>query len=189
MAETSSYRKQLTTVPDSFDGPFPLGAYCAKLPGMTVTAELLYEEDFYAWTQQQAELLRRLSPVGNELDIEHIAEEIEDLGRSDLRAAQSLCEHIIEHFLKLEYSGLNEPADHWRDEIVECRIQLEKVLTRSIEAKLDLPSRYRAALRLVRRLDRDVPGLSRRLPKECPYRLEQICGSGDEDWFPEPPVG
>ena len=55
----------------------------------------LYEEDFYAWTQQQAELLRRLPPVGNELDIENIAEEIEDLGRSDLRAARSLCEIVI----------------------------------------------------------------------------------------------
>ncbi|HKQ86712.1 MAG TPA: DUF29 domain-containing protein [Candidatus Acidoferrales bacterium] len=83
-----------------------------------MTADLLYEEDFYAWTQQQAELLRRLAAISNALDIEHIAEEIEDLGRSDLRAAQSLCQHIIEHLLKLEYSGLAEPVDHWRDEIV-----------------------------------------------------------------------
>ncbi len=118
----------------------------------------LYEEDFYAWTQQQAELLRRLPPVGNELDIENIAEEIEDLGRSDLRAARSLCEHIIEHLLKLEYSGIEEAADHWRDEIVEWRLQLEQILTRSIEAKLDLPGRYRAALRLLRRLERGQPG-------------------------------
>ena len=65
----------------------------------------LYDADFYAWTQQQAELLRRLPTVGNELDPQRIAEEIEDLGRSELRAAQSLCEHIIEHFLKLEYAG------------------------------------------------------------------------------------
>ena len=103
---------------------------------MTVTADLLYEEDFYAWTQQQAGLLRRLPAISNELDIDHIAEEIEDLGRSDLRAAQSLCQHIIEHLLKLEYSGLTEPADHWRDEIVEWRLQLEQILTRSILAKL-----------------------------------------------------
>jgi hypothetical protein len=155
---------------------------------MTVTADLLYEEDFYAWTQQQAELLRRLPPVGNELDLEHIAEEIEDLGRSDLRAAQSLCQHIIEHFLKLEYSGLKEPLDHWRDEIVEWRVQLEQVLTRSIQAKLNLPARYQTALRLVRRLERDVPGLFARLPTECPYTFEQIRGNGDEDWFPEPRV-
>jgi hypothetical protein len=124
---------------------------------MTMTADSLYDEDFYAGTQQQAELLRRLPPIGNRFDSEQVAEEIEDLGRSELRAAQSLCEHIIEHFLKLEYSGLDEPAEDWRDEIVEWRLQLEKTLTRSIEAKLDLPARYQAALRLVRRLERDVP--------------------------------
>ena len=152
---------------------------------MTVTTDSLYEEDFYAWTQEQAKLLRRLPAIGNEFDPERIAEEVEDLGRSELHAAQSLCEHIIEHFLKLEYSGLNEPNDHWRDEIVEWRLQLEKILTRSIEAKLDLRGRYRAALRLVRRLERDAPGLMGRLPAQLPYTLEQIVSSGDEDWFPE----
>jgi hypothetical protein len=77
---------------------------------MALSTASLYEEDFYAWTQQQAELLRRLPAVGNEIDLEHIAEEIADLGRSDLRAAQSLCAHIVEHFLKLEYSGLEQLA-------------------------------------------------------------------------------
>src|SRR6516164_640481 len=153
---------------------------------MAMTAELLYEEDFYAWTQQQAELLRRLPVISNELDIEHVAEEIEDLGRSDLRAAQSLCQHIIEHLLKIEYSGLTEPMGHWRDEIVEWRLQLEQVLTRSIAAKLDLPAQYRAAVRLARRLERNTPGLASRLPVQCPYTLEQILSSGDEDWFPSP---
>ncbi len=151
-----------------------------------MTADTLYDEDFYAWTQRQADLLRRLPPVGNELDLENIAEEIESLGRSDLRAARSLCQHIIEHFLKLEFSGLEEPADHWRDEIVEWRLQLEQILSRSIEAKLDVPSLYRTALRLVRRLERDVPGMMRRLPQACPYTLEQIVSGGDEDWFPAP---
>jgi hypothetical protein len=84
-------------------------------------------------------LLRRLPAIGNELDIEHIAEEIKDLGRSDLRAARSLCQHIIEHFLKLEYSGLEQLANHWRDEIIEWRLQLEQILIRSTEANLDLP--------------------------------------------------
>ena len=153
---------------------------------MNAPTESLYEEDFYAWTQRQAELLRRLPAVGNEIDLEHIAEEIEDLGRSDLRAARSLCQHIIEHLLKLEHSGLDEPANHWRDEIVEWRLQLEQILTRSIEAKLDLPAQYRAALKLLRRLERDVPGLTSRVPRECPYTLEQIVGAGDEDWFPPP---
>ena len=155
---------------------------------MTVTTDSLYEEDLYAWTQRQAELLRHLPPISNGLDVEHVAEEIEDLGRSDLRAAHSLCQHIIAHLLKLEYSGLKDLADHWRDEIVKRRLHLDQVLTRSIVAKLDLPTRYQAALRLARRLDRDVLGFSRLLPVECPYTVEQIVSSGDADWLPEPRI-
>jgi hypothetical protein len=146
----------------------------------------LYDEDFYAWTQEQAALLRRLPTISNRLDAEIIAEEIEDLGRSEVRSAQSLCEHIIEHLLKLEYSGLTEPAAHWQREIIEWRLQLEKTLTRSITAKLDLPDRYRSALRLLRREEPTMPGLINRIPRECPYSLDQIVGTGDEDWFPEP---
>ena len=119
------------------------------------STESLYEEDFYAWTQRQAALLRRLPPLGDELDLEHIAE---------------------------------DPADHWRDEIVEWRLQLEKILRRSIAAKLDLSGCFRSALRLIRRLERDVPGLISRLPVECPYTFEQIVGSSGEDWFPSPRV-
>ncbi len=152
---------------------------------MTLSADALYEEDFYAWTVQQADLLRRMPLTSNSVDAEHVAEEIEDLGRSELRTAQSLVEHIIEHLLKLEFSGLDDPIEHWRDEIVEWRLQLEKTLTRSIEAKLDLAARYRAALRLVRRLEREIPGLTGRLPPACLYTLEQII-SGEDDWFPSP---
>jgi len=145
----------------------------------------LYDDDFYAWTQEQAELLRRGPAGANRLDAELVAEEIEDLGRSELHAAQSLCEHIIEHLLKAEYSGLVEPTDHWRREIVEWRIQLGRKLTRSITAKLDLADRYRTALRLLRYFERDTPGLMARVPAECPYSLDQILGGGgDEDWFP-----
>src|SRR5947209_7096629 len=143
----------------------------------------LYDEDFYAWTQEQAELLRRGGAGANSLDIEHIAEEIEDLGKSELHACQSLCEHIIEHLLKLEYSGLAEPARHWQREIVEWRLQLEKKLTRSILTKLDLVERYRYALRLLRSFEVDAPGLIRSVPAECPYSPDQIVGRGDEDWF------
>jgi hypothetical protein len=146
----------------------------------------LYDDDFYAWTQEQAALLRRLPVVSNRLDAEMIAEEIEDLGKSELDTVQSLCEHIIEHLLKLEYAGLPEPARHWRQEIVDWRLQLERKQTRSIIAKLDLADRYRSALRLLRDLEQDVPGFLARLPAECPYSLDQILGSAEEDWFPAP---
>ena len=147
-----------------------------------------YDEDFYAWTQEQAELLRRGAAAANRLDFDLIAEEIEDLGKSELHTVQSLCEHIIEHLLKLEYSGLDEPARHWRQEITEWRVQVEKRRTRSIIAKLDLAERYRTALRLLRDFENDVPGFMARVPAKCPYSLDLILGSGDEDWFPSPRV-
>src|SRR5438270_10292258 len=153
---------------------------------MTAPDGSLYDDDFYAWTQEQAELLRCGGASANALDIEHIAEEIEDLGKSELHAAQSLCEHIIEHLLKLEYSGLDEPAAHWRREITEWRLQLERKLTRSIVGKLDLDQRYRSAIRLLRYFEGDAPGLMARVPAESPYSLDQILGAGEEDWFPAP---
>ena len=153
---------------------------------MTVTDRSLYDDDFFAWTQEQAGLLRQLPTVSNRLDIELIAEEIEDLGKGDLRAVQSLCENIVAHLLKLEFSGLTDPAEHWRDEIVEWRLQIEKILTASIRAKIDLRNGYRAALRRLRRLERDAPGIVARVPAQCPYPLVQIIGAGDEDWFPTP---
>src|SRR5947207_15503633 len=104
---------------------------------MDDVAHSLYDEDFYAWTQEQAEWVSRGGAGAHSLEIEHIAEEIEDLGKSELHACQSLCEHIIEHLLKLEYAGVAEPADHWRDEIVEWRLQFEQKLTRSIVGKLN----------------------------------------------------
>lgn len=146
----------------------------------------LYDDDFYAWTQEQAKLLRRGSAAANRLDFDLIAEEIEDLGKSELHTVQSLCEHIIEHLLKLEYTGLDEPAHHWRQEITEWRIQVEKKETRSIIAKLDLPARYRMAVRMLRYFEDDAPGLLSRVPAECPYTLDQIIGVGGEDWFPPP---
>lgn len=41
----------------------------------------LYDQDFYAWTQRQVELLR--SGRLGELDIENLIEEIESLGKQE----------------------------------------------------------------------------------------------------------
>ena len=51
----------------------------------------LYAEDFYVWTQAQAEALRRLAETrwNGPLDLEHLAEEVEDLGRSTRNAVRS----------------------------------------------------------------------------------------------------
>ena len=77
---------------------------------MATKAAELYDEDFYAWTQQQAQALRTHFKGDNRLDVEHLAEEVEDLGKSELHAVESFIEHIIAHLLKLDYSGQVEAA-------------------------------------------------------------------------------
>src|SRR5262249_3731016 len=52
-----------------------------------------YEQDFYAWTQRTAELLR--AGRFDEADIEHVAEEIEDMGRRDVRELSSRMQVLL----------------------------------------------------------------------------------------------
>ena len=59
-----------------------------------------YDDDFYAWTQYQAEVLRSMAVADNRFDRENIAEEIETLGRSERDAVRSQVRRIIEHLLK-----------------------------------------------------------------------------------------
>ena len=58
---------------------------------MSGTARELYEADFYAWTRHQARELRRLKELrlNADLDLDHVAEEIEDLGSSERDACRS----------------------------------------------------------------------------------------------------
>src|SRR5206468_9175037 len=83
-----------------------------------------YEDDFYAWTQHQAEVLRSMPVSDNRFDRAHVAEEIEDLGRSQRDAVRSQIRRIIEHFLKLAYSPSRQPRFDWMASIAEARSSL-----------------------------------------------------------------
>jgi len=57
-----------------------------------------YDTDFYAWTQTQGAAIRAKDVAA--LDIEHLAEEIESLGKRDRRAIESYLERLLLHLLK-----------------------------------------------------------------------------------------
>ena len=78
----------------------------------------LYNVDFYRWTQEQAALLRQVpgERINLPIDWDHAAEEIEDIGSSDLRAVNSRMGLILEHLLKLQYSpaAMTLEMDGWK---------------------------------------------------------------------------
>lgn len=61
----------------------------------------LYDTDLHAWSQRQAELLRRRA--ANELDWDNIAEEIEGVGASEKHQIKSRLEVLCHHLLKWRY--------------------------------------------------------------------------------------
>jgi uncharacterized Zn finger protein len=63
--------------------------------------EKKYEHDFQAWALENAALLRQ----GNVADIDmlHIAEELEGMGASERRELQSRLQVLVCHLLKYQY--------------------------------------------------------------------------------------
>jgi hypothetical protein len=155
---------------------------------MTMPDGPRYEEDFYAWTQYQAKVLRTLRISDNRFDREHLAEEIEDLGKSERDAVRSQVRRILLHFLKLAHSPASEPRADWLDSVDDARAQLEDKLTPTLRHDVEetLPRLYANAQKRAARDLRKHGELDalRVLPADCPYTIEQILA---EDWYPGPP--
>jgi hypothetical protein len=142
----------------------------------------LYERDFFEWTQTTADLVR--SGRWAELDREHIAEELESLGRSDKREVVNRLKVLIMHLLNWQ---MVEPgADvsrSWQATIFEQRQQVEQVLDDSPSLRARLPEWVAAAyLRAVHGAIAEMRLRTNPFPQECPFSPEQIL---DTDFFPE----
>ena len=91
---------------------------------------MLYEKDFLAWTQQQSELIRQ--GCLQEVDLDHLIEELEDMGKSNHRELESRLVVLLAHQLNQEFQ-LNQLRDQWREfdgrswrkTIIEQRVQIE----------------------------------------------------------------
>ncbi|MFL5333363.1 MAG: DUF29 domain-containing protein [Geminicoccaceae bacterium] len=150
-------------------------------------AAKLYDEDFYQWTRNQADALRRLAGErwNGPLDLEHLAEEVEDLGKSQLLTVRSQVERVLEHLLKLEYSPAADPRRGWLLSVLNARGHIRDHMTAAIRNEIEpaitavyARARRRTMVSLKEHGELDLADL---LPKQCPYTFAQVL---DEDWFP-----
>jgi hypothetical protein len=139
--------------------------------------QVKYEEDYYLWTQTMADKLKIQDYSG--VDWENIIEEIEDMGRSQKRAVESLLLRLTEHLLKLKYWYLeiDRNKKHWQSEVVNFRVLLRKRLIESPSLKAKLPEMYEEILADSQRAMSKLFNL----PEQVELTLEQVL---DEDWFP-----
>ena len=101
----------------------------------------LYDTDFCAWAQRQAELIRagRLA----EVDFEHVAEEIESMGRGEAREAVSRLTVLLAHLLKWQHQPERREPEisgrNWRRTLTEQRRSLAKLFRDSPSLRARLP--------------------------------------------------
>ncbi len=132
---------------------------------------ILYDIDSLEWSEQQAELLRRLASgerVNQAIDWENV---IEDVGRWQLTGCQSLLRQALLHLLKLQL-GENQPADHWRTEIAGFLADAQARFSPSMRQRIDIQGQYDQALRKLR-----AGFLAARLaplPQDCPITLDDL---------------
>jgi len=154
---------------------------------MNTSLDDLYRSDYYAWSRRQAAELRRLKDerANTRLDLENLAEEIESLGRSDLRRVKSQLRRIIEHLLKLQFSPAAEPRQGWRETVLEARQDIDDYLTSSMrpEIEADLERDYaKARAKTALALECHGEGeAAADLPVASPYALAELL---DPEWWP-----
>ncbi|MBP1203881.1 hypothetical protein JOD97_001895 [Duganella sp. 1411] len=85
----------------------------------------LYEDDVVAWAEQQASLIR--ARQWSQLDIDNIAEEIEDVGKSDQRALRSHLLILLVHLLKWAYQP-SRRSTSWRGTIGTQRTAIDEAV-------------------------------------------------------------
>ncbi|MDZ8135892.1 MAG: DUF29 domain-containing protein [Nostoc sp. DedQUE04] len=90
--------------------------------------QTLYEQDFCAWVERTAELLR--SHQWDTLDLEHLIEEVVDLGKSQQRALQSALRLVLSHLLKWKYQP-ERPSRSWQVTITYERLNIDELLQES----------------------------------------------------------
>jgi hypothetical protein len=153
----------------------PVAAETTAEPAATSS----YETDLVAWAEVNAALLRqgRLS----EIDAEHIAEELEDMGKSERRALASQLRNLMLHLLKWQHQqGLRSAS--WRRSIQNARREIQVILSDSPSLKSRLATfvgeEYPPAVRLAV-TETALPVQS--FPAACPYSTDQLL---DDNWWP-----
>ncbi len=132
-----------------------------------------YDQDFFAWSQEQAQLLR--SGRFSQLDVAHLVEEIGDLGKRERRALERRSAVLIGHLLKWRCQPDYSNRKSWRATINTQRRGITKLLSEnpSLRAELDkiIAEAYPDAVDLA---VAETPFDYDAFPKSCPWDKEQI---------------
>jgi Domain of unknown function DUF29 len=107
----------------------------------------LYDNDILAWSEAQADRLRRVAAGErvNDVDWEHVIEEVEAVGRSILKSARSLLGLAIEHVLKAKAMPEHQDVEHWLREADHFLTSAQEFYEPSMEQHMRFDRLWRQA--------------------------------------------
>ena len=142
----------------------------------------LYQRDILSWSEHQAGLLRRLARGErvNGIDWEHVVEEIEDVGLSELNAVRSYLRLMLVHLLKVHGWPDSPSANHWRGEIVSFQSDAAQRFAPSMRRRIDLRQLYGKAIEQLEAATYDGAA-PRAWPGDCPFTLDQLLSDKRAD--------
>ena len=157
---------------------------------MKTSQASLYDEDLARWSHEQAEALRVAAATGTNLplDWEHLAEEIDSLGRSLHRELTSRLATVIEHLLRLELSEAVEPRTGWTETIQRERLEIDGLIEDNPSLRSALADSIAAADRKGRKLATLSLEAHGEWSPEKQKALSQIRFQDDQvtgSWLPE----
>jgi hypothetical protein len=136
----------------------------------------LYDADILEWSERQAALLHRRAAGERvseaDIDWSNVAEEIESVGRIELRAVESHLIQALLHALKVQAWPLASYVPQWQAEIRGQRSDARRAFTPSMRQRIDVAKLYQRAMhRMPAKLD-DTPPLP--VPTVCPVTLDEL---------------
>ena len=135
----------------------------------------IYDEDFYGWTNEQAELLEKGDY--EHMDILNLIEEILCLGRSQTDKLESHLEIFFIHMLKKKYQPEKETRS-WNLSIKNSRERAIKTLRDNPSLKHKLNEIINTSYSYARTGAAQETGLEEYIfPKECLWTIEEILDS------------
>jgi len=139
-------------------------------------AAKLYEHDFYTWALTQVQALRQ--GLVNELDLENLAEEVEDMARSEVRELDSRLQVLLAHLLKWAYEPEGR-SKSWRLTLKEQRLQVRKLLRHNPGLRPKIGEILRDAYEGARvQAAKETPLDESDFPVECPWTFERSIEDG-----------
>lgn len=136
----------------------------------------LYDSDILVWSEQQAELLRRRARGErvDDVDWEHVVEEVESVGRAAMHAVEDLLDVALTHLLAVFASPSPDPVPHWRSEARAALARAARRASPSMLPRLDLQDLWTLARDSAADTLGPHGGPARALPAACPFTAAEL---------------